>query len=77
MDEIIYTPPKPTEADVKRAKKQLQEMVLKLEATAYELMFLGSNPLFFNRCSGGKMRAYAEIVSDISTNICQEFELYG
>lgn len=79
MDEevIIYSPPKPTEADIKRAKEDLQQLVVELETTAYNLHHLGSNPLFFNRYSGGKMRAYASIVQDISTNICQEFELYG
>lgn len=73
----VFAPPKPTEADIERAKNQLQKMVVSLEATAYDLMLLGSNPVFFNRYSGGKMRAYAEIVQDISTNICKEFELYG
>ncbi len=72
-----YTWPKPTEADVERIKKRLQDMVVILEKTAYDLMLLGSDPVLFNRDSGGKMRAYAEIVQDISTNICQEFELYG
>lgn len=51
-------------------------MVVSLEETAYKLMLLGSTPVFFDRYSGGKMRAYAEIIQDISTNICQEYELY-
>jgi hypothetical protein len=76
METIVYTPPKPTEADRERAKKQLQKMVVSLEETAYKLMLLGSTPVFFDRYSGGKMRAYAEIIQDISTNICQEYELY-
>ena len=68
---------RPTKADIDRAKKRLQEMVLALESTAFDLMKLSSEPAFFDRYNGGKMRAYAEIVQDISTNMCQEFELYG
>lgn len=74
---ITYKTPEPTAADVERAKKHLEKVVVELEATAYELMTLSTQPAFFWRYSGGKMRAYAEIVQDISTNICQEFELYG
>ncbi len=79
METTVYYPSRisPTKADIERAKKRLQEMVLTLESTAYNLMQLSAEPVFFDRYNGGKMRAYAEIVQDISTNMCQEFELYG
>ena len=74
---IIYTPAKPTGADVEKAKRQLENLVIKLEAIAYDLMALSATPVFYDCYDGGKMKAYAEIIQDISTNICQEFELYG
>lgn len=77
-DQVIrYTPPKPRQEDFERADKELIKLVEQLESTAYKLMQLSSNPALFSNRHGGRLRGYADIVQDISTNICQTFNIYG
>lgn len=74
---ILYTPPKPRPEDFERADKELIKLVEQLESTAYQLMQLSSNPALFASRNGGRLQGYADILQDISTNICQTFNIYG
>ncbi len=74
---IRYTPPKPSQKDFERADRDLVKLVEQLESTAYQLMQLSSNPALFASRNGGRLQGYADIIQDISTNICQTFNIYG
>lgn len=77
-DKVIrYTPPKPSQKDFERADRDLIKLVEQLESTAYQLMQLSSNPALFASRNGGRLQGYADIIQDISTNICQTFNIYG
>ncbi len=79
MDDIVihYQPPKPTQRDVEKANMELIRLVEQLESTAYQLMQVSSNPALFASRNGGRLQGYANIIQDISTNICQEYNIYG
>ena len=77
-DKVIrYTPPKPSQKDFERADRDLIKLVEQLESTAFQLMQLSSNPALFASRNGGRLQGYADIIQDISTNICQTFNIYG
>ena len=77
-DKVIrYTLPKPSQKDFERADRDLIKLVEQLESTAYQLMQLSSNPALFASRNGGRLQGYADIIQDISTNICQTFNIYG
>jgi len=70
-DKVIrYTPPKPSQKDFERADRDLIKLVEQLESTAFQLMQLSSNPALFASRNGGRLQGYADIIQDISTNIC-------
>lgn len=77
-DKVIrYTLPKPSQKDFERADRDLIKLVEQLESTAFQLMQLSSNPALFASRNGGRLQGYADIIQDISTNICQTFNIYG
>ncbi len=77
-DKVIhYKLPAPSKKDVEKANIELIRLVEELESTAYHIMRISSSPVFFDTQFGGRLRGYADIIQDVSTNISQTFNIYG